>query len=262
MAGRRRLLAAVGQLLPRPVGAARRRHHLRRAPGQRAQLVEHQRSRLPRNLRLPRWQAPIRFRPGRPADRLGLELVLDSALDDPRGSERPPTRISPSFKTPTWCSGNSWCADWWENHSPYHEFVHVAPDGVFPETGPWLLFSVVWEYDLTGKGWDVTPPYNGLDLWRMRPHGSGRQRVTSSNQTEYSVRRRVGVRPRRSARDLRRRRARPHRKGGRRLQGGAMSDRCVVRAACRARRYADQAGGHRAAAGNAFAERRSATRPR
>ena len=58
---------------------------------------------------------------------------------------------------------------------------------MFPETGPWLLFSVVWEYDLTGKGWDVTPPYNGLDLWRMRPHGSGRQRVTSSNQTEYSV---------------------------------------------------------------------------
>jgi hypothetical protein len=98
----------------------------------------------------------------------------------------PPTRLSPPFRTPTWCSGRSWCPRPYDDHDAYHEFAHVAPAGMFPEPGTWLLFSVVWEYDLTGRAYDTTPPYNGLDLWRMRPDGSGRQRVTAFNQRAYA----------------------------------------------------------------------------
>jgi hypothetical protein len=89
-----------------------------------------------------------------------------------------PTRWSAPFQTRTWCSGQPWCSVWFNNRNPYHEFMHLI-DG-------WVYFSVVWEYDLTGKDYDVNPPYNGLDLWRARPDGSGRERVTRFNHTRFA----------------------------------------------------------------------------
>jgi hypothetical protein len=97
-----------------------------------------------------------------------------------------PTRVSPPFKVPTWCSGNSWCSNWYDTYDPYNEFVHVAPAGAFPEPGTWLVVGIVWEQDLTGSTWNQDPPYNGLDLWRMHPDGSDRQRVTKMNMDRYS----------------------------------------------------------------------------
>jgi hypothetical protein len=88
-----------------------------------------------------------------------------------------PTRWSKPFQTKTWCSGASWCSVWFTDNSPYHEFMHLI-DG-------WIYFSVVWEYDLTGTTADRTPPHNGLDLWRARPDGTQRQRVTSMNSTSF-----------------------------------------------------------------------------
>jgi hypothetical protein len=83
--------------------------------------------------------------------------------------EGQPTRVSPPFTIKEW--------DWatWSlvdrSVNPYHEFMHII-DG-------WLYFSVVWEYDLTGVGYDSPAVYNGLDLWRMRPDGTQRERVTA-----------------------------------------------------------------------------------
>jgi hypothetical protein len=85
--------------------------------------------------------------------------------------EAQPTRISPPFTYRTWCCQKS--------QDTYHEFVREALPGAFPEPGPWLLFSVVWQRDLPGSE-------SGLDMWRMRPDGSGRQRVTSFNATDYA----------------------------------------------------------------------------
>jgi hypothetical protein len=51
----------------------------------------------------------------------------------------------------------------------YHEFMTVAPAGMFGGTGSWILTSIAYQTD------------RGMDLWRMRPDGSGLQRVTYLN---------------------------------------------------------------------------------
>ena len=91
-----------------------------------------------------------------------------------------PTRISPQFVVRNWCYGFAWCADWEKEYDPYHEFMNVAPAGVFPDPQPRILFSVVWKKDLPVGASD------GLDLWAMRPDGSGRHRITSFNATRYA----------------------------------------------------------------------------
>jgi hypothetical protein len=86
--------------------------------------------------------------------------------------DQQPTRISPPFTYRTWCCQKT--------QNAYHEFVRAAPDGMFPESGPWLLFSVDWDRDVVGGN-------AALDMWRMRPDGSGRQRVTSFTIERYVV---------------------------------------------------------------------------
>lgn len=87
-----------------------------------------------------------------------------------------PSRWSRPFVVKTW--------DWatWSlvdrERDAYHEFMHLVDD--------WLYFSVTWEYDLTGLEYDVTPPYNGLDLWRARPDGTQRERVTAFNAERFA----------------------------------------------------------------------------
>jgi hypothetical protein len=102
-----------------------------------------------------------------------LSSQLWTMPDSLQGS---PTRWSRPFTVKAW----DWAA--WrvteQPRNPYHEFMQLV-DG-------WLYFSVVWEYDLTGKDYDVTPPYNGLDLWRARPDGTGRERVTSFNLERFA----------------------------------------------------------------------------
>jgi hypothetical protein len=91
-------------------------------------------------------------------------------IPDTLGSGVQPQRVSPEFTQRTWWGGT-------ERHNAYHEFMHVAPAGMFSEPGPWILTSI---------GWD-TAPYGGLDLWRMRPDGSGRERLTRFNAGRYAV---------------------------------------------------------------------------
>lgn len=92
-----------------------------------------------------------------------------------------PTRMSPPFASKSWCYGNSWCSEWYNYESPYHEFIHVALPGAFPEPGTWILVGVSYGKDLTPNA-----PNSGLDLWRQHPDGSGRQRVTQFNATRYA----------------------------------------------------------------------------
>ncbi len=75
-----------------------------------------------------------------------------------------PTRVSRPFTTRTW-----WGASKAQN--AYHEFMHLPLAGAFNKPGPWILASIAWD----------TQPFNGMDLWRMRPDGSGRQRLTFFN---------------------------------------------------------------------------------
>jgi hypothetical protein len=91
-------------------------------------------------------------------------------IADTLGTDARPERVSPQFVRKTWWGGD-------ERHNAYHEFMHVAPAGTFADAGPWILTSVGW----------ATEPYNGLDLWRMRPDGSGRERLTRFNDTRYAV---------------------------------------------------------------------------
>jgi hypothetical protein len=89
--------------------------------------------------------------------------------------EGAPTRWSAPFTVQVW-DWASWSVKP-QQRLAFHEFMHLI-DG-------WVYFSVVWEYDLTGKEYDVTPPHNGLDLWRAHLDGSGRERVTSLNLTGF-----------------------------------------------------------------------------
>jgi hypothetical protein len=91
-------------------------------------------------------------------------------MPDDLSADVHPTRVSPQFVRKTWWGGE-------ERHNAYHEFMHVAPAAMFSDTGPWILTSIGW----------ATEPYNGLDLWRMRPDGSGRERLTRFNDMRYAV---------------------------------------------------------------------------
>jgi hypothetical protein len=77
--------------------------------------------------------------------------------DLPAGESR--ARVSPPFRTPTWCAAYTWCSQPYTDANAYHEFAHFNGDG-------WLYTSVL--RDALG----------GMDLWRMRYDGSGRERVS------------------------------------------------------------------------------------
>jgi hypothetical protein len=94
-----------------------------------------------------------------------LWTISDTLRPDVR-----PTRVSPEFVRETW-----WGAR--EQHNAYHEFMSVAPAGMFPEAGPWILTSIAW----------ATEPHGGMDLWRMRSDGTGRERLTRFNDTRYAI---------------------------------------------------------------------------
>ena len=70
------------------------------------------------------------------------------------------TRVSPSFPKPAGGRENA-----------YHEFMHLAAEQTFREPGPWILTSICWDAN------------KGMDLWRMRVDGSGRERLTFFNGT-------------------------------------------------------------------------------
>jgi hypothetical protein len=91
-------------------------------------------------------------------------------IPDTLGAGAQPTRVSPQFVRKLWWGGD-------DRQNAYHEFMHVAPGGTFSEAGPWILTSIVWG----------TEPNNGMDLWRMRPDGSGRERLTRFNDTRYAA---------------------------------------------------------------------------
>lgn len=57
----------------------------------------------------------------------------------------------------------------------YHEFMHVAPAGLFADgADPWIVCSICEDTA-------------GMDLWRLQPYGSGKQRVTYFNNAGYAV---------------------------------------------------------------------------
>ncbi len=76
-------------------------------------------------------------------------------IDDSLAAGALPTRVSPPF----------------EGANEYHEFMTLADPGAFSDEGPWILTSIVRD----------TQPFNGMDMWRMRPDGTGRQRLTYFN---------------------------------------------------------------------------------
>jgi len=51
----------------------------------------------------------------------------------------------------------------------YHEFMTVTPPGTFSGSSPWILTSIVYQSS------------DGMDMWRMRPDGSGLRRLTYFN---------------------------------------------------------------------------------
>lgn len=82
------------------------------------------------------------------------DWLIDSTL--PSGS----TAVRVSQPLPNGFGGTS---------NDYHEFMSVAPSGTFSDSGPWFLTSIVYQAN------------GGMDLWRMKPDGSGLQRLTYFN---------------------------------------------------------------------------------
>jgi hypothetical protein len=72
-----------------------------------------------------------------------------------------PQRVTPPF--PTW---------WGGQENAYSEFMTPTPSGTFGDRGPWIFTS-------------ISHGSSGLDLWRIRPDGSGRQQLTFFNTRGY-----------------------------------------------------------------------------
>jgi hypothetical protein len=80
-------------------------------------------------------------------------------MNDSLAAGTQPTRVSLPYVSALGVSSNT-----------YHEFMNVAPAGMFDDSGPWLLGSMSYGTD-------------GLDMWRFKPDGSDQQRLTYFNGT-------------------------------------------------------------------------------